>query len=66
MVQIKKKESTKYSKISIPDEMKKEIERIIENDTRLGFVSVQEFVKEAVRRNIIHYSGVYDEKEKDL
>ena len=46
MVPFPNKDSTKYSKISIPYEMKIEIERIINTDKRLGFVSVQEFVKE--------------------
>jgi hypothetical protein len=33
-----------------------EIKRIIEMDKKLGFVSIQEFVKEAVRRNIVFYN----------
>lgn len=41
--------------------MKEEIERIIKTDKRLGFVSIQEFVKEAVRKSIILYSGTYNE-----
>ncbi|MCQ1534511.1 hypothetical protein FTO70_02120 [Methanosarcina sp. KYL-1] len=42
--------------------MKEEIERIIDSDRKLGFVSVQEFVKDAIRRNIIQYSSISCEK----
>jgi hypothetical protein len=38
--------------------MSEEIQRIIESDKRLGFVSMQEFVKEAVRRSIVEYGGI--------
>jgi hypothetical protein len=37
-----------------------EAKRIIETDKRLGFVSIQEFVKEAVRNNIVKYGGIYN------
>jgi hypothetical protein len=50
-----------YYKVSIPTEMKDEIVRIIETDKRLGFVSIQEFVKEAVRRSIVLYASTYIE-----
>ena len=52
------KPKTEYEKISIPKDMIVEIKRIIDTDKRLGFVSVQEFVKEAVRTNIIFYSSI--------
>lgn len=58
MVNYAGKTKTEYEKIGIPKEMVNEIKRIIENDKRLGFVSIQEFVKEAVRKNIIQYGGI--------
>ncbi|ETA68459.1 hypothetical protein MettiDRAFT_1930 [Methanolobus tindarius DSM 2278] len=59
-------ETTTYSKVSIPNHMRDEIERIIENDKRLGFVSIQEFVKEAIRRSIIQYGGISDQNPDEL
>ena len=56
MVSYSGKTKTKYEKIGIPTEMVDEIKKVIENDKRLGFVSVQEFVKESVRKNIVQYS----------
>lgn len=56
------KSKIEYEKISIPKEMVNEIKRIIETDKRLGFVSIQEFVKEAVRRNIVFYGDVNTDK----
>ena len=50
---------TEYEKVSLPKEMVSEIKRIIETDKRIGFVSVQEFVKDAVRDNIVKYGGIY-------
>ena len=47
-----------YEKISLPKPMAIEILKIIESDERLGFVSIQEFVKEAVRGRIIQYGGI--------
>ncbi|HVP96737.1 MAG TPA: hypothetical protein VMS83_06280 [Methanoregula sp.] len=43
--------------------MSEEIQRIIESDKRLGFVSMQEFVKEAVRRSIVEYGGIGKNEE---
>jgi Arc/MetJ-type ribon-helix-helix transcriptional regulator len=57
MVTYPDKTKDHYRKVSVPNEMVREIERIIENDKGLGFVSIQEFVKEAVRRSIILYRG---------
>lgn len=57
MVTYKDKTKDEYAKVGIPREMINEVERIIESDKRLGFVSVQEFVKEAVRSSIIKYGG---------
>lgn len=61
MVTYKGKKKDEYSKVGLPKEMVKEVQRIIESDKRLGFVSIQEFVKEAVRRSIINYGGIADE-----
>jgi metal-responsive CopG/Arc/MetJ family transcriptional regulator len=58
MVSFHNKTKIEYEKISIPKEMINEIKRIIETDKKLGFVSLQEFVKEAVRRNIVFYSNM--------
>jgi len=58
MVSFHDKTKIEYEKISIPKEMINEIKRIIETDKKLGFVSLQEFVKEAVRRNIVFYSSM--------
>jgi metal-responsive CopG/Arc/MetJ family transcriptional regulator len=58
MVSFHEKTKIEYEKISIPKEMINEIKRIIETDKKLGFVSLQEFVKEAVRRNIVFYSNM--------
>lgn len=58
MVSFQDKTKIEYEKISIPKEMINEIKRIIETDKKLGFVSLQEFVKEAVRRNIVFYSNM--------
>ena len=41
-----------------------EIKRIIGTDKRIGFVSVQEFVKDSVRDNIVKYGGLYDESKR--
>lgn len=64
MVTSANNEPVKYSKISIPEKMKNEIERIIADDRRLGFVSVQEFVKEAVRGSIVYYGGTLEKNRK--
>lgn len=66
MVNYAGKTKTEYEKIGIPKEMVNEIKRIIENDKRLGFVSIQEFVKEAVRKNIIQYGGISKKRDDDL
>jgi hypothetical protein len=58
MVSFHDKTKIEYEKIGIPKEMINEIKRIIETDKKLGFVSLQEFVKEAVRRNIVFYSSM--------
>jgi len=59
----KGKTNSKYNYVGLPKEMSEEIQRIIESDKRLGFVSMQEFVKEAVRRSIIEYGGT---REKEI
>jgi hypothetical protein len=64
MVATKGKPKTDYTNVGIPKNMTEEIQRIIVNDKRLGFVSIQEFVKEAVRRSIIHYGGVDNTSKK--
>jgi hypothetical protein len=60
MVALKGKTKSEYTNVGIPKEMSEEIQRIIVNDKRLGFVSMQEFVKEAVRKSIILYGGTSD------
>lgn len=60
MVTFKGKTKAEYTKVNLPKEMVTEITKIIENDKRLGFVSIQEFVKEAVRNNIVKYGGIYN------
>jgi len=57
MVTYSNKTKSDYNKVSIPKEMKDEIVRIIETDKTLGFASIQEFVKDAVRKSIILYQG---------
>ncbi len=57
MVKFEGKTTDGYEKVGLPKELVNEIKRIIETDKRLGFVSIQEFVKEAVRRSIILYGG---------
>lgn len=64
MVTPEEKTKDEYKKVGIPKEMINEVKRIIESDKRLGFVSVQEFVKEAVRGSIVKYGGIYNEKNK--
>jgi len=51
----------KYEKIGIPKEMITEVKRIVDTDKRLGYVSIQEFVRESVRRSIVEYGGIYYE-----
>jgi Arc/MetJ-type ribon-helix-helix transcriptional regulator len=63
MVAIKGKPKTDYTNVGIPKDMAEEIQRIILSDKRLGFASMQEFVKEAVRRSIVHYGGVAHDPE---
>jgi metal-responsive CopG/Arc/MetJ family transcriptional regulator len=65
MVSFQDKTKIEYEKISIPKEMINEIKRIIETDKKLGFVSLQEFVKEAVRRNIVFYSNLKSNENPD-
>lgn len=61
MVSFKGKEKVEYEKIGLPKEMIAEVKRIVETDKRLGFVSIQEFVKEATRKSIVQYGGLYYE-----
>lgn len=46
MVSYEGKTKDEYTKVSLPKEMVKEVTRIIEDDKRLGFASIQEFVKD--------------------
>jgi len=70
MVALKGKPKIEYKNIGIPKDMAEEVQKIIINDQRLGFASMQEFVKEAVRRSIILYGGVattpQDEFKREL
>jgi hypothetical protein len=63
MVSFCGKEKTAYEKIGLPKEMIGEVKRIVETDKRLGFVSIQEFVKEAVRRSIVEYVGIENNEQ---
>lgn len=65
MVSFQGKEKTEYEKIGLPKEMIAEVKRIVETDKRLGFVSVQEFVKEATRKSVVQYGGLYYERNPD-
>ena len=47
-----------YEKIGNPQDMITELKRIVDTDRRLGYVSIQEFVREAVRRSVIEYGGL--------
>jgi hypothetical protein len=58
MVSFKNKGKIKYEKIGIPKDMITEVKRIVDTDKRLGYVSIQEFVREAVRRSVVEYGGV--------
>ena len=55
---------TEYDKVGLPKEMVAEIKRIIETDKRMGFVSIQEFVKDAVRDSIVKYGDLYNESKR--
>jgi metal-responsive CopG/Arc/MetJ family transcriptional regulator len=65
MVSYNNKTEIVYKKIGMPKEMVDEIERIIENDRRFGFVSVQEFVRDAVRANIVLCGGTHNEPHSE-
>jgi len=62
MVSIKGKVKTDYVKIGMPKEMIDEVKRIVEDEKWMGFVSIQEFVKDSVRKNIIELRGVSCER----
>ncbi|MFO7967692.1 MAG: hypothetical protein R6U44_08855 [Archaeoglobaceae archaeon] len=64
MVSYEGKTKDEYTKVSLPKEMVKEVTRIIEDDKRLGFASIQEFVKESVRCSILKYGGIDEERTK--
>ena len=64
MVAIKGKSKTKYTNVGLPKEMAEEIQRIIINDKRLGFTSMQEFVKESVRKSLVLYGGIKESNER--
>jgi hypothetical protein len=65
MVSHKGRNNIKYQKIGIPQEMITEVKRIVDSDKRLGYVSIQEFVRESVRRSIVEYEGVLIENKND-
>lgn len=62
MVSYEDKDKTEYVKIGMPKEMVAEVKRIIEREKRLGFVSIQEFVKDAVRKNIEEFGRYPSDK----
>ena len=43
----------KYKGVSLPEEMIKEVMRIIEEHPELGYSSVADFIKDAVREKIL-------------
>jgi Arc/MetJ-type ribon-helix-helix transcriptional regulator len=53
----------KYSTISIPKELHEEIETLIKNNPGLGYSSVAELCKEAIR---LRLSEVRMEKKQDM
>jgi len=53
MVSYPDKDKTEYVKIGMPKEMVEEIIRIVDSEKWMGFVSIQEFVKDSVRKNVI-------------
>ena len=53
----------KYSTISIPKELHEEIEMLIKNNPGLGYSSVAELCKEAIR---LRLSEVRMEKKEDM
>jgi Arc/MetJ-type ribon-helix-helix transcriptional regulator len=53
----------KYSTISIPKELHEEIETLIKNNPGLGYSSVAELCKEAIR---LRLSEVRMEKKEDM
>jgi Arc/MetJ-type ribon-helix-helix transcriptional regulator len=65
MVSFEGKPKTEYIKINLPKPMVEEITRIISSDERLGFVSIQEFVKEGVRKSIVEYGGSLNGNDRD-
>ena len=62
MVSHEGRSEIKYEKVGIPQEMIIEVKRIVDTDKRLGYVSIQEFVRESVRRSIVEYGGIYNEQ----
>ncbi len=64
MVSYPEKDKTEYVKIGMPKEMVDEVKRIIESEKRLGYVSIQEFVKDAVRKNILEIGGYTNDRQK--
>lgn len=44
-----------YKTVNIPAKMREDISEIIESQESLGFVSVDDFVRESVRRNLLKY-----------
>lgn len=45
----------KYKSVNLPTEMIDEIYKIVKKRKNLGFVSVDDFVRDAVRENIIKF-----------
>ena len=62
MVSYEGKNKIDYVKIGIPRDMMDEIKQIIELDKQFGFVSIQEFVRESVRRNLVYYGRKLDKE----
>lgn len=47
----------RYANYSLPEELAKRVKELIEDRKDLGYSSVNEFVKDAVRRLLEHYEN---------
>ncbi len=52
-----------YRGLTIPESLIEKVEALIEERKELGYVSVSEFVKEAIRRRIEEIESTRNEKE---
>ena len=52
-----------YRGLTIPESLIEKVEALIEERKELGYVSVSEFVKEAIRRRVEEIESTRSEKE---